>query len=80
MTSFHKPIYCANCDTEAIWLIDTPSPDPEEDDGNLLPLCETCKTAFVWGQGNQAGIPLLIEDVAAEYDKVVAEEEWDDPF
>jgi hypothetical protein len=37
--------YCWNCDTEAIWRA-----FPKNDWS--IPLCETCKDAFEWGQQN----------------------------
>lgn len=42
-----EPIFCANCDAEAVFIISHP--------GNAYfqtLVCSTCKTAFEWGQAS----------------------------
>ena len=47
-----KEVYCANCETEATWIIvDTKTP-----------LCETCHTAYEWGQESPGADLMTIEE------------------
>lgn len=52
-----KEVYCANdyCDNEATYIV-------YHSKSNTTPLCETCKTAYEWGQASPGADLIPIED------------------
>ncbi len=52
-----KEVYCANdyCDNEATYIV-------YHSKSNTTPLCETCKTAYEWGQASPGADLIPIEE------------------